>query len=247
MHKGVLNIAHRGASGHAPENTMAAFRLAIEQGADAIELDVHQTADGHLVVLHDFSLKRTTGDPRSVKQAPLFEIKKLDAGAWWSRMYRGESVPALQEVLELTHGRIPLHIELKRGSPFYPMIEVRLIELIRRMKAHAWVTVSSFDEHALRILRDHDPKLALGLLTRLRQPKPILYMARELSVRSLHISTRRFSPALLQRAQAFGLPVYVYTINQPAAMREYIQLGVNGLFTNYPDRLAALLGRPNSA
>ena len=247
MSKKVLNIAHRGASGHAPENTMAAFRMAMEMGADAIELDLHQTADGHLVVLHDFSLKRTTGDPRPVREVPLSEMKTLDAGRWWSKTYRGEPIPTLEEVLELTCHRIPLYIELKRGSPFYPMIETRLTDLIGRLKAHTWVTVSSFDSQALQTLHDRDPKLSLGLLTRLSEAKPILSLAQTLSARSIHISTRRFSPILLRQARAYGFRVYVYTVNQGAAMREYLNLGVDGLFTNYPDRLVSMLSGQKTA
>lgn len=242
MSKKVLNIAHRGASGHAPENTMAAFRLALEQGADAVELDLHQTADGHLVVLHDFSLKRTTGDPRPVRQVRLSEIRKLDAGLWWGKEYRGEHIPTLVEVLELIRGRIAVHIELKKGAPFYPTIEDRLIDLIEQRKAHPWVTVSSFDEKALEALRHRDPKLNLGLLTRLKEPKLILFLAQRLSARSIHISTRRFSLALLRQAHAQGFLVYVYTVNRRVLMKEYMRLGLDGLFTNYPDRLASLLG-----
>ncbi len=241
MSKKVLNIAHRGASGHAPENTMAAFRLALEQGADAIELDLHQTADGHLVVLHDFSLKRTTGDPRSVKQVELSEIKKLDAGIWWSKEYQGERIPTLEEVLELARDRIAVYIELKKGSPFYPAVEARLIALLGRLKAHTWVTVSSFDSQALQTLRDRDPKLSLGLLTRLSEAKPILSLAQTLSVRAIHISTRRFSPVLLHQAHAQGFLVHVYTVNRPSEMQRFLDLGIDGLFTNYPDRLASLV------
>ena len=227
---------------------MAAFRKAIEMGADAIELDLHQTADGYLVVLHDFSLKRTTGDPRPVKQIRLSQIKKLDAGIWWSKGYQGERIPSLEEVLELARDRIAVYIELKRGSSFYPAIEARLIALIGQLKAHPWVTVSSFDSQALQILRDRDPKLALGLLTRLKEPKPILDLAHRLSVRAIHISTRRFSPTLLRQAQARGFLLLVYTVNQKVAMKEYVNLGVDGLFTDYPDRLTSLLNslRQNS-
>ena len=236
-----LNIAHRGASGHAPENTMAAFRLAVEQCADCIELDIHQTADGRLVVLHDFTLKRTSGDPRPVKVLKLDEIRELDIGSWQDMTYRNERIPTLDEVLEFAEDRVFLQIELKRGSLFYPEIEKRLLELIKRHHAGTRVAVSSFDADALRKLRALDPQIPLGLLTRKTRPKEILKQAESLKVQSIHISTRRFSKAVLRQAHARGLPVYLYTVNRPSLMGRYLDMGVDGLFTNYPDRLSALL------
>ena len=232
-----LNIAHRGASGHAPENTMAAFRLAVEQGADWIELDIHQTADGHLVVLHDLTLQRTAGDPRPVKTLTLKQIKELDVGQWWDKAYRGETTPTLDEVLEFSENRFRLQIELKHGSSFYPGIEGRLLNLIASHEARNRAAVSSFEAEALKTLREMDDHVSLGLLTRKTDPKEILKEAESLRIQSLHISTRRLSKNLLARARANNLPVYVYTVNRPSLMRRYLAMGADGLFTNYPDRL----------
>lgn len=236
-----LNIAHRGASGHAPENTMAAFRLASEQGADGIELDIHQTADGHLIVLHDYTPKRTSGDPHSVKALTLGQIKKLEVGAWWDPAYRGERVPTLDEVLEFAEDRIAIYIELKRGSSFYPNIEKRLLEIVHRHPAKTKTVISSFDLSALKTLRHMDEEIPLGLLTRKTGPQEILEDAAALKVQSLHLLTRRFSTAILRQAHARGLSVYVYTVNRPSRMGHYLDMGVDGLFTNYPDRLSGFL------
>lgn len=236
-----LIIAHRGASGHAPENTMAAFRLAVEQSADWIELDVHQTADGHPVVLHDYTLRRTAGDPRSVRDLTLQHIKKLDIGSWWDGTYRSERVPTLDEVLEFAAGRIRVFIELKRGSPFYPGIERRLLETIVRHRAKDRVAVSSFDLAGLKTLRGLDPEIPLGLLTRKTRPREILNEAKSLKVQSIHISTHRLSKKIIAQAHSIGLPVYVYTVNRPSLMKRYLAMGADGLFTNYPDRLRDLL------
>jgi glycerophosphoryl diester phosphodiesterase len=238
-----LNIAHRGASGHAPENTMAAFRLAVDQGADWIELDIHQTADGHLIVLHDFSLQRTAGDPRPVQTLTLAQIKKFNVGLWWGKTYRSEKVPTLDEVLAFAENRIRVQIELKRGSSLYPGIEDRLIETIGRHRAEKWTAVSSFEVEALKTLRELDDKIPLGLLTRKTRPKDILKEAESLKVQAIHISTHRLSKALLTQAHLNGLPVYAYTVNRPSLMKRYLEMGTDGLFTNYPDRLAALLGK----
>ncbi|MBI3609603.1 MAG: glycerophosphodiester phosphodiesterase [Nitrospirae bacterium] len=236
-----LNIAHRGASGHAPENTMAAFRKAVEMGADWIELDIHLTADGHLVVLHDFTLERTAGDRRAVKVFTLEQLKTFDVGLWWDEAYRNERVPTLDEVLSFAENRIKIQIELKRGSSLYPGIEKRLIEMIARHRAENRTAVSSFETDALKTLRELDRTIPLGLLTRKPRPKDILEDAKSLNVQSLHISTRRLSKEILTQAHLNGLPVYAYTVNRPLLMRRYLSMGVDGLFTNYPDRLCEVL------
>jgi glycerophosphoryl diester phosphodiesterase len=241
MTKDPINIAHRGASGHAPENTMAAFRLAVEQGADWIELDVHQTADGHLVVLHDFTLRRTAGDPRPVRDLTLQQIKKLDIGSWWNGTYRSEQVPTLDEVLAFAAGRIRVFIELKRGSPFYPQIERRLLETIARHSAKDRVAISSFDLAGLKTIRGLDSGIPLGLLTRKTRPREILNEAESLRVQSIHISTHRLSKNILTQAHSNGLPVYAYTVNRLSLMKRYLAMGADGLFTNYPDRLRDFL------
>jgi len=241
MMKHPLIIAHRGASGHAPENTMAAFRLAVEQSADWIELDVHQTADGHLVVLHDFTLRRTAGDPRQVRDLTLQQIKKLDIGSWWDGTYRSEQVPTLDEVLASAAGRIRVFIELKRGSSFYPEIERRLLETIVRQRARDRIAISSFDLAGLKTLRGLDSGIPLGLLTRKTRAREILKEANSLKVQSIHISTHRLSKNILTRAHSNGLPVYVYTVNRLSLMKRYLAMGADGLFTNYPDRLRDLL------
>jgi glycerophosphoryl diester phosphodiesterase len=243
MPKRPLIIAHRGASGHAPENTMAAFRLAVEMGADWIELDIHQTADDHLVVLHDFSLQRTSGDRRPVQTLTLKQIKKFDVGLWWDKAYRNERVPTLDDVLTFARNRINVQIEIKRGSSLYPGIEKRLIEMIDRHRAQNRTAVSSFEIEALKTVRELDDKMPLGLLTRKTRPREILEEAVSLKVQSIHISTRRLSKTLLTQAHLTGLPVYAYTVNRPSLMSRYLAMGADGLFTNYPDRLHNLMNR----
>jgi len=225
---------------------MAAFRRAAELGADWIELDVHQTLDERLVVLHDFTLRRTARDPRPVRALTLEQIRKLDAGGWWDTKYAGEPVPILEEVLAFSRNRIRVQIELKRGSPFYPGIEKRLLDVIKRYGADGRVAVSSFDLRALETLRRINPALPLGLLTRKTRPREIVNQAKSLKVQSIHISTHRVSKSILERVHTIGLPVYVYTVNRPSLMKQYLALGVDGLFTNFPDRLRDLIRSLNS-
>lgn len=220
---------------------MAAFRRAVEDGADWIELDLHQSADGHPVVVHDYTMRRTAGDPRPVRSLSLEVIKNLEVGAWWDETYRGERVPTLDEVLGFAAGRVGLIIELKRGSPFYPGIEQRLVEMIGRHRAQERVIISSFDTRALKNLRELDFNLRLGLLTRKTRPREILDEAKRLNVHSIHISIHRISKKILSQAHSNRLPVYAYTVNRPSLMKRYLSMGADGLFTNYPDRLRDFL------
>lgn len=239
-----LNIAHRGASAEAPENTLAAFELALTQGADAIELDLHQTADGRIVVIHDFFLRRTTGDRRAVKSVSYSELRTLSSGSWFSPKFRNEVVPTLEAVLDLAKERTFLHLELKQGSSKYPEIEENLLRILSTAKAVHRVRVSSFDEAALARLRGLSRRLSLGLLTRRTKTGQILSLARRLGVASVHLSTKRYSRRTMAALQAAGFAVYVYTVDRPTAMRRYLADGVDGLFTNQPARLAGLLRNP---
>ena len=241
-----LNIAHRGASGHAPENTLAAFSLAIDQGADWIELDLHQTADQHLIVHHDATLKRTAGDPRSIRDLSLAQIRELDIGIRRGPSFRGEKVPTLDEVLELAKGRIRVQIEIKRSSAFYPGIEKRTLETIKRHKAGAEVAISSLESSIIERLRGMNTSVDLGLLTEKIPSADILPTAKSLKVRSIHFSTRRISKKFVPQAHALGFSVLLYTVDRPSLMSRYLDMGLDGLFTNYPDRLSEVLARRES-
>ena len=241
-----LNIAHRGASGHAPENTLAAFSLAIDQGADWIELDLHQTADQHLIVHHDATLKRTAGDPRSIRDLSLTQIRELDIGIRRGPSFRGEMAPTLDEALELAKGKVRVQIEIKRGSAIYPGIEKRILETIKRHEAGAEVSISSFELSSIELLRGMNGSIALGLLTEKIPMEDILPTALSLKVHSIHFSTRRLSKKFVPQAHALGFSVLLYTVDRPSLMRRYLDMGLDGLFTNFPDRLSEVLARRES-
>lgn len=236
MSGGVLRIAHRGASGHAPENTLAAFKAALQAGSEAIELDLRQTLDGHLVVLHDETLRRTTGDPRSIGHVRLRDLNRLDAGVWWSPSFKGERVPTLNQVLDLVRDRACLFIDLKRGSSLYPSIESRLLKIIRDRKVRSRVVIGSRDMSALKILRKRDPRLRLGVQPALSQAKRLIDLAEAVEAESVHLSTHRFRPGIPPRLHRRHLKLYLYTVNRPGPMRAFARMGVDGFFTDFPDR-----------
>ena len=239
--KPVLNIAHRGASGHAPENTLAAFQTAVEMGAHMIELDLHLSLDNELVVIHDRSLKRTTGSRGSVDRSTFKEIRTLDAGSWFNERYRGEQVPILEEVLERVGPHARLNVEIKKGLRAYPSLERRLLTCLEGHGQHEQPLISSFDETTLQRVRRLDKSIPIGYLFERGSPGSVIRRALKFGAVSVHGSTRAVSKELIGKAHAEGLKVYVYTVNEEEEMRRWISLGVDGVFTNYPDRLTAVL------
>ncbi len=235
----MLLIAHRGYSGKAPENTMAAFRMALAAGAKALELDVHQTKDGRLAVLHDWNLKRVAGKRRRVAAMTWSELGAVDVGGWFSSRFHGERVPLLEEVLDLARGRAQVHVELKAGSGKYPGIEERAARILDERGAWNWAMVSSFDHAALKRIRKISPKARIGyLLGPAFFPKAWRETA-VLRAESLNISVRQATARSVRSAHERGLKVFVYTVNDAKTLSRMRRLGVDGVYTNFPEMKAA--------
>jgi glycerophosphoryl diester phosphodiesterase len=236
-----LIIAHRGASEDAPENTIAAFELALEQGADGIELDVHLAADDHPVVIHDFTLERTTDGAGPVSAHSVRELKRLDAGGWRDRRFRGQRVQTLQEVLERFRGRARFWVDVKGGSTLYPGIEERVVSLLEIYDVVDRVLVQSFDHDALARMRAMSRDLRVGPLVD-RGP---LGSGRLRAGASDAIcpSASMLTEAVLAEIRGAGLDCYVWTVNEPAQMDRLVSWGVSGIITDRPGVLRARLGR----
>ena len=230
-------IAHRGASNDAPENTLAAFELALEQGADCIELDCRVTCDGHLVVIHDATVDRTTNGSGKVSEMSLAEIRALDAGSWFHPRFAGERVPTLQEALLLLRGRCAVNVEIKGTKAHQPGIEEKVVGLLRAARVPAEsVIISSFDSSYFPRLRAIDAALRLALI--FKAAPPDLY---ELDVDLLHPSLESVAPGLMQKAKASGLQVNVWTVDAEQGWCRALALGVDGIITNVPGKLRAFL------
>jgi glycerophosphoryl diester phosphodiesterase len=231
-----LNIAHRGASAYAPENTIAAFDKAVEQGADAIELDLHLSRDGELVVIHDDTLDRTTDGSGPVHQRSLAELMRLDAGRWFGEAFAGERIPTLSEVLDRFVGRIPLALEVKAGSDFFPGIEETLVSALRRHSAIEDAAVASFDHFALKRLKEIEPTLRTAALL-VGRPVSLSALAGPARADGLAIEASFVTKAEVEACRAAGLKLVVWVVNEPAQMRHFIRLGVDGIITDRPDLL----------
>ncbi|MDR6883325.1 glycerophosphodiester phosphodiesterase [Bacillus sp. 3255] len=236
----LLVIAHRGARGEAPENTLAAFRLGLEQGCDAIELDIHLSKDGEIIVIHDDTLNRTTDMQGRVNDLTLAEIKQADAGGWFHESFAGERVPTLEEVFDLVPANIMINVEIKHSYGRHT--EPALVELIRRKNRVHSVVISSFDHKSLLFMKLLEPDIRIGLLYDIN-PGQHSAMAGTVGapVYSLHPKHTRISREDVRAAIAQGLQVYPYTINDDKRMAELIELGVSGIITDYPGKLRAML------
>lgn len=234
-------IAHRGASADAPENTIAAFELALEQGADGIELDVHLSADGQPVVIHDFTLERTTDGAGPVGGHRVRELKRLDAGGWRDRRFRGQRVQTLQEVLERFRDRARFWIELKGGSALYPGIEERVISMVEIYDVVDRVLVQSVDHAAITRLRMLNREISVGALLTQAPLDPALL--RPEAVSAICPGAHVLTAELLADIRRAGLDCYVWTVNEPAQMDRLVAWGVSGIITDRPGLLRARLGR----
>ena len=233
----MLVIAHRGASGHAPENTLAAFRKAVSLGAAFIETDLQLSRDAHFVAIHDATVDRTTSGHGPVHDLTLAELRRLDAGSWFGSEFAGERIPTLEEILDFSKKHdVVFYLELKPSGSWGG--EHALIGALRESGEIPRAVVISFDVAILESLRKIEPTLMTGVLYEGRIDRPV-ERAVEIGARQLAVRGDLVTPALLAAARKKDLQVVCWTVNQPAHMRLLIDAGVDGIMSDYPDRLVA--------
>jgi glycerophosphoryl diester phosphodiesterase len=238
-----LIYGHRGASAYAPENTLEAFRLAMDMGADGFELDVHMSRDGELVVIHDETVDRTTDGTGLVRELTLAQLKELDASNGMNA-YRGARIPTLGEVFDLIRDtRHIVNVEVKTDDWFYSGIEEKCLALAKEMGVEDRIIYSSFNHHTLRKLRELKPDVKLGMLFGDIMIAPWEY-AKQLSVEYLHpMKMNIYVPGFGENTRAAGYGINMWTINDPQTMALCLQADA-GMITNYPDIAVALRDNP---
>jgi glycerophosphoryl diester phosphodiesterase len=242
--KPTLNIAHRGASGHAPENTLAAFLLAAEMGADGIELDVHLSADGQAVVIHNDTVDATTDGVGRVSKMTCAELQALDAGGGVDPRFAGERIPTLQQVFDAVGQRVLINIEVKVEAGYHPPEqEAETVRLIEDNHMVDRVIVSSFSPISLRRVHKLNPHIPLGFLYAKIEPAFLPWLIRRLYApfSALHPHLSWVDERYMARARRRGLRVNVWTVNDASDMERMRDLGVDGIITNYPDTLRDIL------
>jgi len=229
-------IAHRGASAYAPENTLAAFKLALQQGADAIELDAKLSVDGQVVVIHDQTVDRTTLGSGRVKNLRLNELRRLDAGSHFDITFQGEPIPTLEEVFRAVGQLTYINVELTNYSSLNDNLPEKVAELVRQYRLQQRVIFSSFNPIALVRIRRQIPEAPIGLLA---TPGRTGILARSwvgclLKYQSLNVETNDASADLVKRIHRQGRRVFAYTSNSEDNLRRLFELSIDGVFTDDP-------------
>jgi glycerophosphoryl diester phosphodiesterase len=232
--------AHRGASAEAPENTLAAFDLAVEQGADLLEFDVRATSDNQIVVHHDPTLRRTAGSAVQLGSLTRAQLDQYDVGAWRGGQFRGQQVPSLDALLTRYGHQVYLNVEIKVERGHNRLIESAVTYLVRREGLLDRVVVSSFHLATIERLRRVEPRLRVGVLAEDRPIEALLY-AREIGAVSVHLQARAITGSAVDRAHALNLAVVAWTVDDPREMTRLAGLGVDVILSNLPARLASLL------
>lgn len=238
----LINIAHRGASGYAPENTIAAYDLAVKMKSDYFEVDVQRSKDGELVILHDTTVDRTTNGTGKVGDLTLAELKSLDAGSWFSPRFQGEEIPTLEEILDRYKGkRSGILIELKNPE-LYPGIEKQLADLLKKKRMHkrtGKVIVQSFNHESIQTYHQIQPSVPLGVLISYTQYKNGIS---DEQIDAFASYAQYFNPNkslvdsdLVKRVHQRGLKIFPYTIQDKEAADQLIKAGVDGIITDYPE------------
>jgi glycerophosphoryl diester phosphodiesterase len=251
MNNRPLIIAHRGASGSRPENTLSAFSRALEIGVDRIEMDLRQTIDGEVVVIHDKTIQRTTNGWGSVRKLSLNRLRKYSAGSWFHHSYSEEKVPTLKEVLELVNGRATLLLEVKNGSPYHHGIEANIVKLVNEYQANSWCIVQSFNDRIINNFRSL-PQFNTDLQKLFAAFIPVAPFyggskftykrlrryayASEVNINHNYVTTR-----VVRKVHAMGKKVNVWTVNESEELSRFVKMGVDGIITDYPERLKTLL------
>jgi glycerophosphoryl diester phosphodiesterase len=239
---GFIVIAHRGASADYPENTMAAFKGAIELNAEMIELDVMMSKDGVPVVFHDAELDDHTNGSGLISNYTLEELKELDAGSWFDSKFANEPIPTLDEVLGWASGKIALNIEIKTEAVSDEIeggVEEKCLDLVKKHGMEDHVLFSSFDYRAVAHLKKLDPDIPVALLYEKSQSKRKLpnELIAEYNADAFNCSYRQLNSKWMADLREHNIPSFIYTVDRKSRMIKLLNAGVTGIFTNKPDVL----------
>lgn len=244
--KNIIITGHRGAAGLAPENTLAAIQLAIELGVDRIEIDVQQTKDNKIIVLHDRTLRRTTTGHGFVKNLTYDEILQFSAGYKFNKFYINEKVPTLEQVIDLIDGKVELLIETKYSYMYYPNIERHIINIIKNKNAKDWCKIISFNDRALFRINKLDNNIKLGKLFVGKHAHLPLSFDKGLNIRPLKkynfvdeviVKHDYATKAIIEKVHDFGKELHVWTVNNEDTIQKLIERGVDGIISDYPNLL----------
>ena len=252
-------IAHKGASGIAPENTLASFQAALDIGVDIIELDVRQTKDEEIIVFHDQFLDRTTNGTGNVHEYNLEQLKQLDAGSWFSSKFSDQKIPTLKEVLDLVDGRCQVLIEIKHmDHPHYHDFADKLVDVIKlEDNGFDWVLIQSYEDKYLEEAQIYDDRIQINKMLIGEDSTPLLafYIETKLklghgdskgNLKTLNPEFKTLSPRRIFRMHSRGFKVFTYSVNTREDMIKMLNMGVDGIITDFPSELVKIRKAINS-
>ncbi|MCG9125997.1 hypothetical protein JT359_00195 [Candidatus Poribacteria bacterium] len=228
-----IRIAHRGASGIAPENTIAAFKKAIEIGVDAVELDLQGTADGEVVVIHDASLDRTTDQSGQIKDSSLETIKQADAGTWFDTKFAGESVPTLAEALVAIADNAIALLEIKDVS-----VTESVVRIVQKMDMVEQSVIISFNSSAIQTVRSLEPRLPTGYIIGSKENIQPIQLCQQLGLLGsnlLNVDHRLVTEDFIYEIRRRGITLWCWTVDDMDRMRELQEFGIQGITSNRPE------------
>lgn len=235
----VDNVAHRGASGYAPENTISAFDKGVEMKADYIEIDVQRSKDGELVIIHDTTVDRTTDGTGKVKDLTFEEMRSLDAGSWKGEQFKGEKIPTFDEILDRYRGKVGILIELK-APELYPGIEEQVAEELKERNLdkpqNEKIIIQSFNFESMKITNSLLPNIPIGVLTSSKAH------ATGEALKEFSTYADYFNPSyglvtedLVNQVHALGMKIQSWTVRSQEAAEFLLDMNVDGIITDYPD------------
>lgn len=236
----VIPIAHRGASGILPENTRHAFVKALDLGARVIELDVQLTRDEVPVVIHDATLDRTTNGTGLVAETDFSDVAELDAGSWFGASFTNVEIPTLDEVLRVIGSRAMVNIELKPDGKRVDTLVKHVVTTVARLDCFDNVVFSSFDADAVKRLRHLVPGAQIGILCETDGVDAAISFARVVRAKNLHPPVSLVETELVSTAHKCGWQIWAWTANEPGEIALLAAMGVDGIFSDYPDRVVAV-------
>ncbi|SDN12994.1 glycerophosphoryl diester phosphodiesterase [Psychrobacillus sp. OK028] len=237
--KQVENVAHRGATGYAPENTIAAFDLAVDMKADYIEIDVQRSKDGELVVIHDTTVDRTTDGTGKVGDLTFEQLRSLDAGSWKEEQFVGETIPTFEEILERYHGKIGILIELK-APELYPGIEDQVSEALKERNLdkpqNEKIIIQSFNFESMKKTNQLLPKVSIGVLTS-NSADTTLEALQEFSTYAdwFNPSYGIVTEELVSQVHSLGMQIGSWTVRSQEAADLLFKMRVDAIISDYPD------------
>lgn len=246
MRKPLIITGHRGAGGLAPENTLASIQLALDLGVDRIEIDVQQTNDNVIIVLHDRTLKRTTNGFGFIKSMNYADLLKYSAGIKFNKVYAEEKIPTLEQVIDLINGKVELLIETKYSYLYYPNIERHILNVIKNKNAFGWCKIISFNDRALFRIHKLNKEVRVGKLFVGKSVNlPLSYdttinfkpLERYHFVDEIIVQHKYASKAFIDKVHQFGKELHVWTVNDPETIEKLIAKGVDGIISDYPNLL----------